>query len=398
MRNAGTVRDASIRRNARVMRSAEAPFQTETTMRFEVIHTCKQSGARVGRIYTDHGVIDTPCFMPVGTKATVKGLSPEEVRDTGAQILLSNTYHLYLRPGHELIEKAGGLHKFMNWDGAILTDSGGFQVFSLSSLRKISDEGMEFNSFIDGSKHFFSPEKSMEIQRALGSDIVMAFDELTAPDISHEKAKEAMERTIMWLDRCSKVKLKPHQTLFPIIQGNMFTDLRLESLKRSMPYATCGIAIGGLSVGETAEKMYEVLDALAPHLPPEMPHYLMGVGTADYIVESVARGVDMFDCVLPTRIARNGTAMVKEGFLTIRNAPYAEDFTPVDPECDCYACRNYTRAYIRHLIKADEILGGRLLSIHNIRFLERLSAEIRQAIMEDRYLDFKEDFIKQYKG
>ena len=370
----------------------------EVKMRFEVIHTCKQSGARVGKLYTEHGVIDTPCFMPVGTKATVKGLSPEEVKATGAQILLSNTYHLYLRPGHELIERAGGLHKFMNWDGAILTDSGGFQVFSLSSLRKVSDEGMYFNSFIDGSRHFFSPEKSAEIQRALGSDIVMAFDELTAPDISHERAEEAMERTLLWLDRCASVKLKSHQTLFPIIQGNMYADLRLESLKRSMPYATCGIAIGGLSVGESAETMYAMLDALAPHLPKDMPHYLMGVGTADYIVEGVARGVDMFDCVLPTRIARNGTAMVREGFLTIRNAPYAEDFTPVDDTCAATTRSNYTRAHIRHLIKADEIMGGRLLSIHNIRFLERLAAEIREAIMQDRYLDFKEDFMKQYKG
>ena len=365
-------------------------------MRFEVLHVDKQTGARTGRLYTDHGVIDTPCFMPVGTKATVKGLSPEEVRETGAQILLSNTYHLYLRPGHELIEKAGGLHKFMNWDGAILTDSGGFQVFSLSSLRKITDEGMHFNSFIDGSKHFFSPEKSMEIQRALGSDIVMAFDELTAPDISHDKARDAMERTLRWLDRCSKVELKPHQTLFPIIQGNMYEDLRIESVKRSLPYAKCGIAIGGLSVGETAEQMYKMLDVLQPYLPPEQPHYLMGVGTADYLVEGIARGVDMFDCVLPTRIARNGTAMVREGFLTIRNAPFAEDFRPIDETCDCYACRNYSRAYIRHLIKADEIMGGRLLSIHNIRFLERLCAEIRQAINEDRYGDFRDEFMRNY--
>ena len=367
-------------------------------MRFEVLHTCKQSGARVGRIYTDHGVIDTPCFMPVGTKATVKGLNPEEVKATGAQIVLSNTYHLYLRPGHELIEKAGGLHKFMNWDGAILTDSGGFQVFSLSSLRKISDEGMEFNSFIDGSRHFFSPEKSIAVQRALGSDIVMAFDELTAPEISHEKARDAMERTLRWLDRCAAQPLKSHQTLFPIIQGNMYADLRRESALRSIPYATCGIAIGGLSVGETAEKMYEMLDVLQPLLPPDMPHYLMGVGTADYIVEGVARGVDMFDCVLPTRIARNGTAMVKQGFLTIRNQPFAEDFTPIDLDCDCYACRNYTRAYIRHLIKADEINGGRLLSVHNLRFLARLTADIRKAIFEDRFLDFKREFLAQYEG
>lgn len=367
-------------------------------MRFEIVHTCKQSGARVGKLYTEHGVIDTPCFMPVGTRATVKGLSPEEVKATGAQILLSNTYHLYLRPGHELIERAGGLHKFMNWDGAILTDSGGFQVFSLSPLRKVTDEGMSFASFIDGSRHFLSPEKSMEIQRALGSDIVMAFDELTAPDITHEKAREAMERTLRWLDRCSEVRLKEHQTLFPIVQGNIFPDLRLESLRRTVPYATCGIAIGGLSVGESAEEMYSILDVLAPELPPEMPHYLMGVGSADYIVESVARKVDMFDCVLPTRIARNGTAMVDEGFLTIRNAPFKEDFTPVDPTCDCYACKNFTRAYIRHLIKCDEILGGRLLSIHNVRYLERLAARIREAIMQDRYLDFKENFMRGYKN
>lgn len=367
-------------------------------MRFEVQHVCKQSGARTGKLYTEHGVIDTPCFMPVGTKATVKGLSPEEVRATGAQILLSNTYHLYLRPGHELIEKAGGLHKFMNWDGAILTDSGGFQVFSLSSLRKISDEGMEFNSFIDGSRHFFSPEKAMEVQRALGSDIVMAFDECTAPDIDHARAREAMERTLKWLDRCANTPLKSHQTLFPIVQGNIFADLRLESLQRTLPYAKCGIAIGGLSVGESADKMYEMLDVLKPHLPEKQPHYLMGVGTADYIVEGVARGIDMFDCVLPTRIARNGTAMVKEGFLTIRNAPFAEDFAPIDAECDCYACRNYSRAYIRHLIKADEIMGGRLLSIHNIRFLERLSQSIRDAINQDRYDDFRQDFVKNYIG
>lgn len=367
-------------------------------MRFEVIHEDKKTGARVGKLYTEHGVIDTPCFMPVGTKATVKGLSPEEVHATGAQILLSNTYHLYLRPGHELIEKAGGLHKFMNWDGAILTDSGGFQVFSLSSLRKITDDGAEFNSFIDGSKHFFSPEKSMEVQKALGSDIVMAFDECTPPDITHDKARDAMERTLKWLDRCSKVELKPHQTLFPIVQGNIFADLRKESAERTVPYAKCGIAIGGLSVGESAEKMYEMLDVLQPILPKDQPHYLMGVGTADYIVEGVARGVDMFDCVLPTRIARNGTAMVKEGFMTIRNAPYAEDFTPIDPDCDCYACKNYTRAYIRHLIKSDEIMGGRLLSIHNIRFLERLAADIRHAIMEDRYDEFRKEFMAQYRG
>ncbi len=367
-------------------------------MKFEVIHVCKQSGARVGKLYTDHGVIDTPCFMPVGTKATVKSLSPEEVKATGSQILLSNTYHLYLRPGEELVEKAGGLHKFMNWDGAILTDSGGFQVFSLSKTRKLTDEGMYFNSIIDGSKHLFTPEKVMGIQRALGADICMAFDECSEPGISKKKAAEAMERTLNWLDRCSKVELKSHQVMFPIVQGNMFEDLRLESLERTIPYAKCGIAIGGLSVGEDSETMYRMLDVLKPHLPKEMPHYLMGVGTADYIVESVARGVDMFDCVLPTRIARNGTAMTMDGYLTIRNAPFKEDFNPIEDGCDCYACKNYSRAYIRHLINANEILGGRLLSIHNIRFLQRLTAQIRQAIMEDRYLDFKDEFLKKFEG
>ncbi|MGN0795703.1 MAG: tRNA guanosine(34) transglycosylase Tgt [Christensenellales bacterium] len=367
-------------------------------MKFEVIHTCKQSGARVGKLYTEHGVIDTPCFMPVGTKASVKSLSPDEVRATGSQILLSNTYHLYLRPGEDLIEKAGGLHKFMNWDGAILTDSGGFQVFSLSKTRKLTDEGMYFSSIIDGSKHLFTPEKVMGIQRALGADICMAFDECSEPGIPKKKAAEAMERTLKWLDRCSTVELKPHQIMFPIIQGNMFEDLRLESLERTLPYAKCGIAVGGLSVGEAPEVMYRMLDVLKPHLPENMPHYLMGVGTADYIVEGVARGIDMFDCVLPTRIARNGTAMTMDGYLTIRNAPFKEDFNPIEDGCDCYACKNFSRAYIRHLINANEILGGRLLSIHNIRFLQRLTANIRQAIMEDRYNDFKEEFLKKFDG
>ena len=364
--------------------------------KYEIIHEDKNCGARVGIIHTDHGDIHTPVFMPVGTKATVKGLSPEEVKATGAEIILSNTYHLYLRPGHKLVEAAGGLHKFMNWDRPILTDSGGFQVFSLSSLRKITDEGMEFNSFIDGSKHFFSPEKSMEVQKSLGSDIVMAFDECTEIGINEKKARDAMERTLKWLDRCSKYELQPHQNLFPIVQGNVFKNLRLESLERTIPYVKSGIAIGGLSVGESPEVMYEMLETMQPYYPKYAPRYLMGVGTADYIVNGVALGIDMFDCVLPTRIARNGSAMVDEGFLTIRNAPYKEDFTPVDPTCDCYCCKNYTRAYVRHLINTDEIMGGRLLSIHNIRFLQRLTARIREAIMEDRYLEFRDNFMKNY--
>ena len=366
-------------------------------MKFEVLHKCPTTGARVGKLYTEHGVIDTPCFMPVGTKATVKSLSPEEVRETGSQILLSNTYHLYLRPGHELIERAGGLHKFMNWDGAILTDSGGFQVFSLSKTRKITDDGMTFNSIIDGSKHTFTPQKVMQIQRALGSDICMAFDECTSAGIEKKKAAEAMERTLKWLDRCSEVELKPHQIMFPIAQGNMFEDLRIESLQRTLPYCKCGVAIGGLSVGESSDVMYEMLDAISPYLPENMPHYLMGVGTADYILEGVERGIDMFDCVLPTRTARNGTAMTMSGYVTVRNGAYKEDFSPIEEGCDCYACRNYTRAYIRHLINSDEILGGRLLSIHNVRFLQRLMAKIRQAIADGRYPQFKKEFLSHFE-
>ncbi|MDR3216592.1 MAG: tRNA guanosine(34) transglycosylase Tgt [Clostridiaceae bacterium] len=366
--------------------------------KYDIIKECKQTGARIGRLTTPHGIVETPCFMPVGTMATVKSLSPEEVKETGSQIILSNTYHLYLRPGHGIIERAGGLHNFMRWDRAILTDSGGFQVFSLSRLRKITDEGVEFNSFIDGSTHFFSPEKSIEIQRALGSDIVMAFDECTESGIKKQKAADAVERTIKWLERCANTPLPETQMLFPIVQGNMFEDLRLESLERSIPYAKCGIAIGGLSVGEEKPVMYRMLDVMRPYYPNNMPRYLMGVGSADCIVEAVCRGIDMMDCVLPTRIARNGTAMTMRGDLTIRNAEFKEDFSPVEEDCDCYACRNYTRAYIRHLIKADEIFGGRLLAIHNIRFLMRLTDKIKEAIRADRLGDFREEFFKNYEN
>ena len=363
--------------------------------RYEVVKVCKQSGARIGRFYTPHGVIETPVFMPVGTKATVKSLSPEEVKETGSQILLSNTYHLYLRPGHEIIKAAGGLHKFMNWHGPILTDSGGFQVFSLSATRKVSDEGVRFSSFIDGSPQFMTPEKSMEVQMALGSDIVMAFDECTAAGVDYVTAEKAMERTLLWLKRSYDSMNSPNQMLFPIIQGNMYPELRIESIKRSLPYARCGIAIGGLSVGEPKPVMYEMLDALKRYYPVDMPRYLMGVGSADCIVEGVIRGIDMFDCVLPTRTARNGTAMTFDGTLTIRNSEYKDDFTPVEGSCDCYCCRNSSRAYVRHLINTDEIFGGRLLSIHNIRFLHRLMNEIKKAIYEDRLLDFRDEIIEK---
>lgn len=364
--------------------------------KYEILHECKQSGARIGRLTTPHGVIETPVFMPVGTMATVKSLSPEEVEGLGSQIILSNTYHLYLRPGHEIIRQAGGLHKFMNWHKPILTDSGGFQIFSLSSMRKITEKGATFSSFIDGSKHFIGPEESMEIQKALGSDIVMAFDQCTSADTDYDGAKKAMELTLRWLDRCSKVDFEGKQMLFPIVQGNMYEDLRLESLKRTIPYAKCGLAIGGLSVGEPKEVMYRMLDVMKPYYPREMPRYLMGVGSADCFVEGIARGIDMMDCVLPTRIARNGTAMTMKGEITIRNAKYKDDFTPVEEGCDCYCCKNYTRAYVRHLINTDEIFGGRLLSVHNIRFLHRLTDRIKDAIRNDRLLDFRDEFMAEY--
>lgn len=366
---------------------------------YKVLKVCKQSGARIGKFTTPHGEIETPVFMPVGTRATVKALAPEEVKEVGSQILLSNTLHLYLRPGEEIIKKAGGLHKFMNWDKPILTDSGGFQVFSLSKLRKITDDGVKFSSFIDGSKHFITPEKSIEIQQALGSDIMMAFDECTAPDTTEKKARAAMERTLRWLERSKQQAqiTEGKQILFPIVQGNMFPELRVESIKRTVPYADCGLAIGGLSVGEPPEVMCEMLDVLKPHYPENMPRYLMGIGTPDYIIEAVYRGIDMFDCVLPTRVARNGMAMTMHGDIMIRNATFKEDFSPIEEGCDCYACRNYSRAYVRHLINAGEIFGGRLLSIHNIRFLHRLVERIKKSIMEDRFLDFRKEFYENYR-
>ncbi len=364
---------------------------------YKVIKEDKSSGARIGEFTTPHGIIETPVFMPVGTLATVKSLSPEEIADVGSQIMLSNTYHLFLRPGSDIVRKAGGLHKFMNWNKPILTDSGGFQIFSLSTLRKIQDEGVQFNSFIDGSKHFLTPEDAIRIEEDLGADIIMAFDECTAAGTRYQKAKEAMERTLRWLDRCKKAKKRDDQVLFPIIQGNMYADLRKESALRTIPYAECGIAIGGLSVGEEKSVMYEMLDVLEPLYPKDQPRYLMGVGSADCFVEGIFRGIDMMDCVLPTRIARNGTAMTFEGNITIRNAEYKEDFRPIEEGCDCYACKNFSRAYIRHLINTDEILGGRLISIHNLRFLHRLTAKIKNAIKYDNLLGYREEFFEKYK-
>ena len=364
---------------------------------YEVIKVDKHTGARVGRLITPHGEVMTPVFMPVGTNATVKSLTPEAVDRTGASIVLANTYHLYLRPGHELVEKAGGLHKFMNWNKPILTDSGGFQVFSLSKLRKITDDGVTFGSYIDGSRHHLTPEDAVRVQNALGADIIMAFDECTSADTDYRKSGRAMERTLRWLDRCVKAHTDwDRQMLFPIVQGNMYEDLRKESAKATAEYARCGIAIGGLSVGEPKEVMYRMLELLRPYYPQDQPRYLMGVGSPDCLVEGVMRGIDMFDCVLPTRIARNGMAFTRNGNMTLRNAKYKEDFSPVEENCDCYCCRNFSRSYLRHLINSDEILGGELLSMHNIRFLVKLTEDMRTAIMHDEFADFYKDFKEKY--
>ena len=370
----------------------------EQPIRYELIKKDAKTGARRGRIYTPHGIIETPVFMPIGTQATVKAMTPDELKEmVNAKIILSNTYHLYLRPGDELIAEAGGLHKFMNWDRAILTDSGGFQVFSLADLRNITEEGVKFKSHLDGSSHFISPEKSMSIQNNLGSDIMMAFDECCPYPATYEYTKASMERTTRWAKRCIEAHKNPdRQGLFGIVQGGMYKDLREESAKQLVELDFPGYAVGGLSVGEPAELMYDILSYTTPFLPEDKPRYLMGVGTPDYLIEAVLRGIDMCDCVLPTRIARNGTAMTSHGKVVVRNATFEKDWTPLDSECDCYTCTHYTRAYIRHLIKAGEILGARLLTIHNLRFLVRLMENVREAIEQDRLLEFRDEFYKKY--
>ena len=368
-----------------------------TAIRYELIKTCKQTGARLGRVHTPHGSFETPVFMPVGTLATVKTMSPEELTDIGAGIILSNTYHLWLRPGEDIIEEAGGLHKFMNWDGSILTDSGGFQVFSLSDLRKIEEEGVHFRNHISGEKLFLSPEKAMHIQNSLGSDIMMAFDECPPYPAEHKYMKNSVERTSRWAERCLEAHKRPQdQGLFGIVQGGEYEDLRRQSAKDLTSLDFPGYAIGGLSVGEPKDVMNRVLEFTMPLLPNEKPRYLMGVGSPDSLIDGAIRGVDMFDCVLPTRIARNGTLMTSQGRLVVRNAKYARDFSPIDPNCDCYTCKNYTRAYVRHLIKTDETFGLRLTSYHNLYFLVKLMEQVRQAIREDRLGDFREEFFEQY--
>ena len=359
---------------------------------FELQKVDPETGARAGVFHTPHGDILTPVYMPVGTQATVKGVLPRDLKEIGSQIILSNTYHLYMRPGDELIARAGGLHKFMNWDRPILTDSGGFQVFSLSSLNKINDDGVTFSSHVDGSRHTFTPELAMRIQHNLGSDIIMAFDQCSEYGYTHEEAKRAMERTSRWLERCYAAHENPAQALFPIVQGNFYEDLRLESVRRCLPYVRHGIAIGGLSVGEPKPLMYEMLEKMRPVLPADVPRYLMGVGSPDCLVEGTLRGIDMFDCVLATRVARNGTALTSRGKVVVRNGRYKEDFTPLDPECDCYCCKNYTKAYLRHLVNVGEMAGGMLLSLHNIAYLHRLMRGLRESILGGYVKDFVREF------
>ena len=364
---------------------------------YELKHICKQSGARLGVVHTPHGSFDTPAFMPVGTQATVKGMSPDEIKSMGAGIILSNTYHLWMRPGSDIVRDAGGLHKFMNWDRAILTDSGGFQVFSLSDNRKIDEEGVHFRSHIDGSKHILTPEKSIAVQNDLGADIIMAFDECIHWPADHDYARKSLQRTTRWLERCIKAHEKADkQALFGIIQGSTYTDLRKQSAREITQFDLPGYAIGGLSVGEPADQLYEMLEATVPLMPSDKPRYLMGVGTPDYLIESAVRGIDMFDCVLPTRIGRNGTVLTSGGRMIIRDAKFARDYNPIDENCDCYVCKNYSRAYIRHLIKAGEMFGLRLASWHNIHFLLNLMEEVRLAIAKDRLLDFKTEFFEKF--
>lgn len=370
---------------------------TQPPIRYELIKTCKQTGARLGIVHTPHGSFETPTFMPVGTQATVKAMSPEELKEMNAGIILSNTYHLWLRPGNDIVKEAGGLHKFMNWDRPILTDSGGFQVFSLSQFRKIEEEGVHFRNHLNGDKLFLSPEKAMEIQNDLGSDIMMAFDECPPYPATHEYMLQSVDRTTRWAKRCKEAHQRPdEQGLFGIIQGGEYEDLRRRSAEALVELDFPGYAVGGLSVGEPKDVMNRVLDFTTPMMPADKPRYLMGVGSPDSLIDGSIRGIDMFDCVLPTRIARNGTLMTSEGRMVIKNAKYARDFRPIDENCDCYTCKNYTRAYVRHLLRTEETFGLRLTSYHNLRFLIKLMEGVRQAIREDRLGDFKEEFFEKY--
>ena len=372
-------------------------------IKYELKHIDAATGARAGILHTPHGSFETPLFMPVGTQASVKTVSPEELRELGAGIILSNTYHLFLRPGANLIAEAGDLHKFMHWERGILTDSGGFQVFSLGAMRKISEDGVTFRSHIDGSKQFLSPEISIEVQMKLGSDIAMAFDECIPYPADYEYAKQSTERTHRWARRSLDAEKREDQGVFGIVQGGMFEDLRRNSARTIAEMDFVGCAVGGLSVGEPKELMYEMLSVSTSELPIDKARYLMGVGTPDHLIEGVARGIDMFDCVFPTRVARNGMAMADpkiapRGRLVMKNAAFTHDHSPLDPTCQCYACRNgFTRAYIRHLIRAEEIFGLRLLTLHNLFYLQDFMRRMRAAILDDRFSEFRAAFFNAYR-
>jgi len=366
--------------------------------RFEVLKEDERTAARLGRLTTPHGTVSTPVFMPVGTQGTVKGMTPEELEELGAEIILSNTYHLYLRPGPDVVREAGGLHRFTGWRRPILTDSGGFQVFSLAALRRIERHGVWFRSHLDGSSHFIGPRESIAIQEALGSDIAMAFDECPPYPADRAYVEEAVQRTLAWAKECLAAKTREDQVLFGIVQGGVYKDLRQQCAEELVALDFPGYGIGGLSVGEPKELMLETLEWTTPLLPRDKPRYLMGVGTPEDLLEGIARGVDMFDCVMPTRIARHGTIFTRTGTVTVRNATYARDFSPLDPECDCYACRRFTRAYVRHLLKAGEILGMRLTTYHNLAFLIRLVKEARERLVAGDFHAWKEATLRRLRG
>jgi queuine tRNA-ribosyltransferase len=371
-------------------------YNSPMSFTFTLLHNDPTSRARVGLMYTPHGEVPTPCFAPVGTQATVKAITPRELRELGATLVLANTYHLYLRPGADLIAHMGGLHRFMAWEGPILTDSGGFQVFSLAELRQVNDEGVTFRSHIDGSEHTFTPENVIAAQEKLGADIIMCLDEC-APPLDRAYNEAALQRTHRWAERCRRrAQARADQALFGIVQGGIFDDLREESARFLTALDFPGYAIGGLSVGESKEQMYHALDVTVPLLPKDKPRYLMGVGTPEDLLEAVARGIDLFDCVLPTRLGRNGAALTREGRLNMRNARHSEDPAPVEEDCGCYTCQNFTRAYIRHLLKAEEILGLHLLTLHNLHFLLQLMRDIRRSILEGTFATFKEAFLAEY--
>ena len=359
---------------------------------FKVIKNDRDSAARLCSLTTPHGRIDTPIFMPVGTQATVKAMTPEELCEIGAQIILANTYHLYIRPGHKLMERMGGLHAFMHWDRPILTDSGGFQVFSLGELRKISEEGVRFQSHLDGSPHFISPENAVAIQEALGGDIIMCFDECPPYPAEYDYVRRSAELTTRWAGRCKEAKRRDDQALFGIVQGGMHRDLREQSANDLRALGFDGYALGGLSVGEEKGLMYEIMGYCAPFLPFDKPRYVMGIGAPEDLIEGINSGFDMFDCVMPTRNARNGMLFTANGSMNIKNALYAEDNSPIDGECACYVCKNYSRAYLRHLFRSGEILASRLNTWHNLYYYLSLMADARKAIAEDRFSQFRREF------